>query len=151
MVCSLVTSQCTDSTVTIVTLDRMGKILTGIAKYLPDSQTSLHASRHCLLLCSPLFHGAVTYWEQDICSWTTQQIFLRPAKLSSLTPPNVVIMTFMILGQGSKGERCVGVEVSPTSKLHSSVPGCAAEIQVVLTCQQGVWRRFERILPECLS
>lgn len=73
MVCSLVTSQCTDSTVTIVTLDRMGKILTGIAKYFPDSQTSLHASRHCLVLCSPLFHGAVTYWEQDICSWTAHQ------------------------------------------------------------------------------
>lgn len=73
MVCSLVASQHTDSTMSAVTLNRLGKILTGIAKYFPDSQTSLDASSYCLVLCSPLFHGTVTYWEQDICSWTAHQ------------------------------------------------------------------------------
>lgn len=28
---------------------------------------------NCLVLCSPLFHGTLTYWEQDICSWTSHQ------------------------------------------------------------------------------
>lgn len=45
MVYNLVTSA--DSAVTIITLNSLGKILTSIAKYFPDSQISLDANRHC--------------------------------------------------------------------------------------------------------
>lgn len=90
MVCSLVTSKCADSTVTIFTLNKMGKILTGITKYFPDSQTSLGANRHCLVLYSPLFHGTVTYWEQNIYSWTAHQGSANlPKACQAQVSPNV--------------------------------------------------------------
>lgn len=140
MVCSLVTSQCIDSTVTIATLNRMGKILTVIAKYFLEysSQTSLNSSKHCLVLCCPLFHGTVTYWEQDICYWTAHQgsANLPKACQAQLPKPPLKYNNHDIRDSrtGSEWGRCVGVEMSPSTKLHSSVPGCAAEIQVVLTC-----------------
>jgi len=116
-------------------------MLRGVAKRFPwhQAQTSLGASRHCLVLCSPLSHNTVTHREPGHLLARAQQTLLPPASPRT----------------GSGTGRCVGVRVSPSTQLHASGSWlCSCDTcwpaQAALTCQQQVWKRSGTVLPGCL-